>query len=161
MITKSQFVQIVVCEGQSTLPSYNTATDDLINIIRLTEWDSADIVIRLSGRNETLKSTSNPKPVTYGRTNGSRQSKRLRQNKEYKQRRVITVSKSTTVKDIKIMVCPIPYQLAWYLNESFRLTDPRGAVHSNDLSTLNLSRKRARRQRCHSWYPGTSRQRYS
>jgi len=42
--------------------------------------------------------------VTYGRSNGVRQSKRLRPIKEDGKRRHITVSKSTTVKDIKIMV---------------------------------------------------------
>ena len=68
---------------------------------RKTEWDTADIVIRHIDPNATSK---NKPTVTYGRANGSRQSKRLRPIKEDGKRRHITVTKSTTVKEIKIMV---------------------------------------------------------
>jgi hypothetical protein len=66
---------------------------------RKTEWDTADIVIRHIDSN----AAKNKPLVTYGRTNGKRQSQRIRQIKEGK-RRNITVRKSTTVKGIKLMV---------------------------------------------------------
>ncbi|KAF8911983.1 hypothetical protein CPB84DRAFT_1760942 [Gymnopilus junonius] len=73
---------------------------------RKSEWETADIVIRLClpegskpfNSQSPLKSTKG-----HSRSNATRQSKRLRQVKEHGQRRRITVSKSTTVKEIKIM----------------------------------------------------------
>ena len=73
---------------------------------RKNEWDSTDIIIRFSGPKGSSDSKIIPnKPIkTYSRTNGSRQSRRLRQIKEHGERRSINVQKSTTVKDMKIMV---------------------------------------------------------
>ena len=71
---------------------------------RKNEWDSTDIIIRLSGPKGSSDSKTAP-IKTYSRTNGSRQSRRLRQIKEHGERRRINVQKSTTVKDMKIMVC--------------------------------------------------------
>jgi hypothetical protein len=68
---------------------------------RKTEWDTADIMIRHIDPNATSK--RNPL-VTYGRANGQRQSQRLRQIKDDGKRRHITVRKSSTVKEIKLMV---------------------------------------------------------
>ena len=73
---------------------------------RRNEWDTTDIIIRFSGPKGSPDSKTTPnKPIkTYSRTNGSRQSRRLRQVKEHGERRRINVQKSTTVKDMKIMV---------------------------------------------------------
>ncbi|KAF9526995.1 cysteine proteinase [Crepidotus variabilis] len=70
---------------------------------RKTEWDTADIVIRMSIPNGS--STSKQKGlVTYGRVNGARQSRRLRSLKERGEQRVISVCKASSVKDIKVVV---------------------------------------------------------
>jgi hypothetical protein len=83
-------------------PLVNTGTAEfLTSLPRKTEWDAADIVIRHIDSNAVSKS----KPIiTYSRSNGSRKSTRLQQIKEVGKRRHITVRKSTTVKEIKIMV---------------------------------------------------------
>jgi hypothetical protein len=69
----------------------------LISHQRKTEWEMADVVIRLDGR--PIK-----QPIITYHTNGARQSQRLRQINEDGKRRLITVRKSSTVKDIKILV---------------------------------------------------------
>lgn len=79
---------------------------------RKSDWITTDITLRLlktrgSQKDQEIQDTL----VTYThRANGARQSKRLRQTKSQEERRKITVKKSTTVKDIKIMVltlvCP-------------------------------------------------------
>ncbi|KAF8798163.1 cysteine proteinase [Phlegmacium glaucopus] len=73
---------------------------------RKSEWDSTDIIIRFSGPKGASDSKTRPNKAitTYSRTNGARQSRRLRQIKEYGERRRINVGKSTTVKEMKIMV---------------------------------------------------------
>jgi len=83
-----------------------TSSINLATCARKTEWDSTDIVIRFSGSKGSSDSKARPnKPIaTYSRTNGARQSRRLRQIKEYGERRKIIVKKSTTVKEMKIMV---------------------------------------------------------
>ncbi|KDR73501.1 hypothetical protein GALMADRAFT_72029 [Galerina marginata CBS 339.88] len=84
---------ILVCEG--------------CRMKRKTEWETADIIIHLCGPegSHSSRPDSRQKPVvTYGRGNGARQSKRLRQIKEHGERRRVSVSKTTTVKDIKILV---------------------------------------------------------
>jgi len=50
--------------------------------------------------------SAHPHHTTYGshRTFGTRQSKRIRESKDTVEKKCITVSKSTTVKDIKVMV---------------------------------------------------------
>jgi ubiquitin carboxyl-terminal hydrolase 48 len=50
--------------------------------------------------------SAHPHQATYSshRTFGTRQSKRIRESKDTVEKRRITVSKSTTVKDIKVMV---------------------------------------------------------
>ncbi|KAH9483698.1 Ubiquitin carboxyl-terminal hydrolase 48 [Psilocybe cubensis] len=77
-----------------------------------TEWETAEIYIRIRGPEEPKSSNIDsesppkikPKPATYGRnTDGSRQSRRLRQMKEQGQRRRVQVSKATTVKELKMM----------------------------------------------------------
>lgn len=81
-------------------------SSDLTLCDRKNEWDTTDIIIRFSGPKGSSDSKTTPnKPIkTYSRTNGSRQSRRLRQIKEHGERRRINVQKSTTVKDMKIMV---------------------------------------------------------
>ncbi|TFK42426.1 hypothetical protein BDQ12DRAFT_644097 [Crucibulum laeve] len=74
---------------------------------RKSDWDSADIVIRLCGpkNSSTEPDLSLHKAlITYSRKAGARQSKRLRQIKELGERRRLRVSKSTTVKEIKVMI---------------------------------------------------------
>ncbi|KAF8969843.1 hypothetical protein BDZ97DRAFT_1956803 [Flammula alnicola] len=72
---------------------------------RKIEWETADIVIHLSRPegSKRVKSSSQQRPATYARSNGARQSKRLRQYKDHNEQRRFTVTKSTTVKDLKIM----------------------------------------------------------
>ncbi|KAF7304975.1 hypothetical protein MKEN_01212200 [Mycena kentingensis (nom. inval.)] len=69
---------------------------------RKTNWDSTEIVIRSSSKDQVLGKRSTTKPV-----NGfyaPRQSTRLRQAKETTKRTRMTVVKATTVKEIKIHV---------------------------------------------------------
>ncbi|RDB21476.1 Ubiquitin carboxyl-terminal hydrolase 48 [Hypsizygus marmoreus] len=70
---------------------------------RKTDWTSADITIRLAGQPKKEKESKTTSLLTYS-TSGARQSKRLRQIKELGEKRRLTISKSTTVKQIKIMV---------------------------------------------------------
>jgi ubiquitin carboxyl-terminal hydrolase 48 len=90
---------------------------------RRSNYEFADITVRLlSGKNAhkdmmTQENTTHKSeesahpPQTYGshRTFGTRQSKRIRESKDTVEKKCITVSKSTTVKDIKVMVsgCPV------------------------------------------------------
>ncbi|CAA7271556.1 unnamed protein product [Cyclocybe aegerita] len=70
---------------------------------RRTEWDTADVVIRLFNGNGNTNAVKKPLGG-YGLTNGSRQSKRLRQAHEHGKRRILTVSKTSTIKEIKVMI---------------------------------------------------------
>lgn len=82
-------------------------SNEFISRARKSEWDSTDIIVRFSGLKGSSDSKTKPdnKPIaTYSRANGARQSRRLRQIKEYGERRRINVKKSTTVKELKIMV---------------------------------------------------------
>lgn len=67
---------------------------------RKTEWETADIVIRLDDPNGRPRKQS---IVTY-QTNGVRQSRRLRQINEDGKRKLVTVTRSSTLKDIKVLV---------------------------------------------------------
>ncbi|KAF4614469.1 hypothetical protein D9613_002689 [Agrocybe pediades] len=71
------------------------------------EWQSAEIFLRLCGpgsEGSTKDVVQAKSSQTYSRLNGgARQSKRLRQMKNHGERRKIEITKSTTVKDIKIM----------------------------------------------------------
>ncbi|OAX36669.1 cysteine proteinase [Rhizopogon vinicolor AM-OR11-026] len=86
---------------------------------RRSNYEFAEITVRLSSgknaqkdimtqENKTHKSeeSAHPHQVTYGshRTFGTRQSKRIRESKDTVEKRRITVSKATTVKDIKVML---------------------------------------------------------
>jgi ubiquitin carboxyl-terminal hydrolase 48 len=86
---------------------------------RRSNYDVAEITVRLlSGKNASKdvvtqenknhKSDENGQHphMAYGshRTFGTRQSKRIRESKDGVEKKQITVSKSTTVKDIKVMV---------------------------------------------------------
>lgn len=75
---------------------------------RKTDWDNAEIIVRFCGsKTETsnIKVPSQRKPITtYSCNAGVRQSKRLRQIKEHGERRRFPVSKSTSLKEIKIMI---------------------------------------------------------
>lgn len=86
---------------------------------RRSNYEFADITVRLlSGKNANKdimtqenrphrsEESAHPHQATYSshRTFGTRQSKRIRESKDTVEKRRITVSKSTTVKDIKVMV---------------------------------------------------------
>lgn len=63
----------------------------------------------------TKASSENPKvnnPFTYASKAGARQSRRLKQMKELGERRRLTISKSTTVKEMKVMVSY--FLLVWH-----------------------------------------------
>ncbi|KAL1744566.1 hypothetical protein HDZ31DRAFT_38456 [Schizophyllum fasciatum] len=64
---------------------------------RKSDWESTEITIRMGDPDKA-------KPTTTKKTNGSRQSKRLRSVKEHGERRKITVTKQSSVKDIKVMI---------------------------------------------------------
>jgi hypothetical protein len=67
-----------------------------------------DITIRIGGPGDALPSQDNSSSLAIVQTSrkatGSRHSKRLRQVKEHGERRRLTVSKITTVKEIKVTV---------------------------------------------------------
>ncbi|KAF5380840.1 hypothetical protein D9615_004069 [Tricholomella constricta] len=69
------------------------------------DWTSAEIIIRMGGAKPKLKPENDSKKglQTYSKA-GARQSKRLRQIKELGEKRRLTISKSTTVKEIKVMI---------------------------------------------------------
>jgi ubiquitin carboxyl-terminal hydrolase 48 len=69
---------------------------------RKSEWETADILIHLCGPEGQASTQPKAAPV-YTYVSGARQSKRLRQIKDHGERRRITVAKSTTVRDIKVM----------------------------------------------------------
>ncbi|KAG6867026.1 hypothetical protein C0991_003943 [Blastosporella zonata] len=70
---------------------------------RKTEWTSTEITIRLGGTKSKVKEQKGfKKGATYS-TSGPRQSRRLRQSKELGEKRRFTISKLTTVKEIKVM----------------------------------------------------------
>ncbi|KAF8163463.1 hypothetical protein B0H34DRAFT_795175 [Crassisporium funariophilum] len=81
--------------------------DHEIAVCDVCQWDETVIIIRLcssTGSAESKSKAQRKDPITYSRTNGARQSKRLRHIKEHGERRKINVSKLTTLKDIKIMI---------------------------------------------------------
>ncbi|GLB34824.1 putative cysteine proteinase [Lyophyllum shimeji] len=67
-----------------------------------TEWTSTEIIIRTAGT-EAKEKDSKKILITYSKT-GPRQSRRLREIKEHGAKRRLTISKSSTVKEIKVMV---------------------------------------------------------
>ncbi|KAK7020447.1 hypothetical protein R3P38DRAFT_2969526 [Favolaschia claudopus] len=69
---------------------------------RKTDWTSTEITIRKGKRGSSPGDTGSSAPITY--TNGARQSKRLRQAREAVVSVQITVTKSTTVKDMKVQL---------------------------------------------------------
>ncbi|KAJ7775067.1 hypothetical protein B0H16DRAFT_1672615 [Mycena metata] len=73
---------------------------------RKTEWVTTEITIRKGSKDRSSEpsdpASSGRNPSTY--MNGSRQSKRLRQGKEAVVTRKLTLSKSMTVKDIKVEI---------------------------------------------------------
>jgi hypothetical protein len=100
--------------------------------VRKSEWDSTDIIIRFSAPKGSSDFKPGPnKPIkTYSRTNGARQSRRLRQVKEHGERRRINVTKLTTVKDMKIMVSFVFF---------FKLCEQVGLTGLFDRSMKNFS----------------------
>ncbi|KAF4603807.1 hypothetical protein EYR38_004223 [Pleurotus pulmonarius] len=69
---------------------------------RRTAWTSTEITVRLHGRED---SQATKKPATYGSHQiGARLSKRLRTAKDSGEKRRFSITKETTVKDIKIMI---------------------------------------------------------
>lgn len=70
---------------------------------RKSDWTTTDITVRLCGSHEAINTDvpSQKHMVIYSRK-GARQSKRLRQVKEFEEK--ISVSKTTTVKEIKLIV---------------------------------------------------------
>lgn len=102
-----------------TLDYFNSCYFNTDTPCRRSNYDVAEITVRLlSGKNtskdvvtqenKSHKSEENGQhpQMTYGsnRTFGTRQSKRIRESKDGVEKKRITVSKSTTVKDIKVMV---------------------------------------------------------
>lgn len=70
---------------------------------RKTEWTCTEIVVRTVGTNPKQNKDTKKTSVTYSKT-GSRQSRRLREMKEHGEKRRLTISKSTTMKEIKVML---------------------------------------------------------
>ncbi|KAG5647280.1 hypothetical protein DXG03_000816 [Asterophora parasitica] len=69
-----------------------------------TDWTTAEITIRIGGSKPPTQEKPSKKGLkTYAKA-GARQSNRLRQIKELGEKRRLTVSKSTTVKELKIMI---------------------------------------------------------
>ncbi|KAG6814527.1 hypothetical protein H0H92_000053 [Tricholoma furcatifolium] len=77
---------------------------DILQTLK-TDWVTTQIIIRLSctERNKTPAASVSKKPATYSRF-GHRQSRRLRQVQELGEKRRFTISKSTTIKDIKVTI---------------------------------------------------------
>ncbi|KAJ3905046.1 cysteine proteinase, partial [Lentinula edodes] len=71
---------------------------------RLLVWEVAEITVRLHGKRSSKDSgESLHMQKTYG-TNSARQSKRLRQRREYGEKRSIPITKLMSVKDVKILL---------------------------------------------------------
>ncbi|KAF8921110.1 cysteine proteinase [Mucidula mucida] len=100
---------------------------------RKLDWDEAGIFVCIGGKNGKV---SNSIPESTSRKNGARQSKRLRQVKEQGERRQFTVTKKTTLMEIKMMIdkefniSPIFQRL---YHEGRELTDNKATVSSLDI----------------------------
>jgi len=99
---------------------------------RKTNWETTDIIVRLSDGDNTSK--EDRKPATYSRKNGARQSKRLRQVRENGEKRRLTITRSMSVKEIKIMVSiysmfPIPFSNPHYRSCKKSLASRQSAKH--------------------------------
>ncbi|KAF9053878.1 cysteine proteinase [Hymenopellis radicata] len=100
---------------------------------RKLDWDEAGIFVCIGGKNGKV---SNGTSESTSRKNGARQSKRLRQVKEQGERRQFTVTKHTTLMEIKLMVdkefniSPIFQRL---YHEGRELTDNKATVSSLDI----------------------------
>ncbi|KAG6860930.1 hypothetical protein C0995_005885 [Termitomyces sp. Mi166 len=70
---------------------------------RRKEWTSTHLTIRLRGTSQGQELEGSKKGAVYS-SSGARQSRRLRQIRELGEKRRFTVSKSTTIKEIKVMV---------------------------------------------------------
>lgn len=70
------------------------------NFRRNTEWSTTDITVRLRGAKQRMADFNTLKPVTYSSKSGARRSSRLQETKEWR----LTISKATTVKDMKVML---------------------------------------------------------
>ena len=110
---------------------------------RRMDWETTGVTIRLcnpNGSNRSSHKSDFPsKPATYARTGGARQSKRLRQNRQYEQRS-FTVTKSTTVRDLKIMVNILTFFPCSTLTRSLHIGE-RTLFNSAVSATSFLSRK--------------------
>lgn len=71
---------------------------------RKRDWESTDITIRFGKGTKPDAGGDSISRDPAPKMSGARQSKRLRQVKQDGERRKVTISKSTTVKDIKIML---------------------------------------------------------
>ncbi|KAG7447960.1 cysteine proteinase [Guyanagaster necrorhizus] len=71
---------------------------------RKRDWESTDITIRFGKGSKPDAGGDSISQDPAPKMSGARQSKRLRQVKEHGERRKVTISKSTTVKDIKVML---------------------------------------------------------
>ncbi|KAF8077825.1 hypothetical protein FPV67DRAFT_1557276 [Lyophyllum atratum] len=98
-------IRIIISQGDDSESKYSHEV--LIcascRLKRKTEWTSAEIIIRTGGTKPKHEKDSKKSLITYSKT-GPRQSRRLRQLKEHGEKRRLTISKSTTVKEIKVMV---------------------------------------------------------
>ncbi|THU87228.1 cysteine proteinase [Dendrothele bispora CBS 962.96] len=68
---------------------------------RKTEWDSTEVIVRLSNGKTASRDGG---PTTYKRHNGARQSRRLREVRENGEKRRLTITKSMSVKEIKVLI---------------------------------------------------------
>lgn len=82
----------------------NDAHCHLPAVPRKRDWESTDITIRFGKGTKPDAGGDSISRDPAPKMSGARQSKRLRQVKQDGERRKVTISKSTTVKDIKIMV---------------------------------------------------------
>ncbi|KAG6918120.1 hypothetical protein DXG01_016308 [Tephrocybe rancida] len=76
---------------------------DLLESLK-TVWTSTQIIIRLGGTKPKAREVKDSEKGATYTSSGARQSRRLRQLKELGEKRRFTISKSTTVKEIKVMV---------------------------------------------------------
>jgi hypothetical protein len=130
-------VSSVVQGGQfSPIPS----TCRLTFRVRQREYESTEITVRVLGPSDKIPSADswshNPSeeevtPFKYGSSNGwgLRQSKRLKRGKIQKEKK-ITIRKTTTAKEIKILVRSdglaifLTRELNWFLRYKKNLTSP-------------------------------------
>ncbi|TFK76330.1 cysteine proteinase [Pluteus cervinus] len=88
---------------------HDLAVCDTCNYKRLFDWEITEITVRLWGDKDPLAPPVD-EPVrgkaikSYSHKKGSRQSKRLREIKALGEQRKITVTRSSTVKDVKVIL---------------------------------------------------------